>query len=123
MMQKILSNISEMENNEEREYRYFLFEKEEGEYKIELEEKYVYIQDLNIRVHYGYCMDYNEETNQYDELSHDIYVVFDRDKNEFVYEEVQTSICECIKNYLSFKKNTDISFDNIDKLKCEINYI
>lgn len=122
-MQKILSNVSEMENNEERDYGYFLFEKEEGEYQVELEERYVYIPDLDIRVHYGYYMSYNNDTNQYDELSNDVHVVFDINKNEAVYEESQSSICGCIVNYLRYKENMDISFDNIEKLKCEINYI
>ncbi len=122
-MQKILSNVSYMESNDEREYGYFLFDKEDGEYQVELEEKYVYIPDLGVRVHYGYCMNYNNDTNQYDELSHDVYVVFDINKNEVVHKELQSSICECIWNYLYSKKNMDISLDNINNLKCEVSYI
>lgn len=123
MMQKILSNISEMENNEEREYGYFLFEKEEGEYKVELEERYVYIPELDIRIHYGYSMHYNNETNEYDELSHDIYVFFDINKNEVVYQEGGSSLDACISNYLWYKKNIKLSPEDAEKLKCEIKYI
>lgn len=122
-MEKILSNVSEIESNEDRDYGYFLLEKNEKEYEIELEERYVYIPDLDIRVHHGYCMDYNTDTDQYDELSCDVYAVFDINKGEFVNVVTNCNICECIKSYISSKKNIDISIDNIDKLKCEINYI
>lgn len=115
---KDLELYFEEELDEDIDIDYDLFEEDE-EYRIYLENRYLFIPDLNIDVYSGYYAVYDEDTEEF-EIDFDFYMFFDSDTNKHLYEEQGSGLEVCIYNYCRFAELDVNDIDDIYNLKCEI---
>jgi len=117
----LIKDLIEDTIEDDVEIDYEIFEKEEEQYQIWLEQKALYVRELGIKVRSGYYEVWNEENEEYD-IDFDFYMFFDATTNEHLYEEAGSSLEVCIYNYLRVVRKDVINMKEIEELECEIWY-
>ena len=79
---------------------YELFEEQEKEYLLLLEQRAIYIPDYNIKIREGIYETWDQENREY-EVDYTFYIIFDSLTGEWLYTEAGSTICVCLYNFLS----------------------
>ena len=101
---------------------YELFEEQEKEYLLLLEQRAIYIPDYNIKIREGIYETWDQENREY-EVDYTFYIIFDSLTGEWLYTEAGSTICFCLYNFLSLNHQVKLSYDDVSSLICEVQSI
>ena len=101
---------------------YELFEEQEKEYLLLLEQRAIYIPDYNIKIREGIYETWDQEIREY-EVDYTFYIIFDSLTGEWLYTEAGSTICGCLYNFLSLNHQVKLSYDDVSSLICEVQSI
>ncbi len=101
---------------------YELFEEQEKEYLLLLEQRAIYIPDYNIKIREGIYETWDQENQEY-EVDYTFYIIFDSLTGEWLYTEAGSTICVCLYNFLSLNHQVKLSYDDVSSLICEVQSI
>ena len=101
---------------------YELFEEQEIEYLLLLEQRANYIPDYNIKIREGIYETWDQENREY-EVDYTFYIIFDSLTGEWLYTEAGSTICVCLYNFLSLNHLVKLSYDDVSSLICEVQSI
>ena len=116
--------LKELEDYLEGQYieDYDLFEEQEQEYRLWVEQRAIHIPEYNIKIREGICETWDIESQQY-EVDHTFYMIFNRITDEYLYTEAGSGMCVSLYNFLSFNNRENLSQDELLNLLCEVHFI
>ena len=101
---------------------YDLFEEQEQEYRLWLDNIAIHVTKHKIKIREGICETWNVDSQNY-EVDHDFYMIFDEDTEEYLYLETGSSMCVSLHNFFSFNKKFNYSYDELLNLSSEVKFI
>ena len=105
---------------QEQEFgNYDLFEEQEQEHRLWLEQRAVHISEYNIKIREGVSEAWNIESEEY-EADYTFYMIFDRFTDELLYEEAGSSMEVSLYNFLSSIHQLRLTYDELLEFSCEV---
>lgn len=101
---------------------YDLFEEQEQEQRLWLEQRAIHIPDYNIKIREGFCEVWDTESEQY-EVDHTFYMIFDRLMDEMLYTESGSGMSTSLHNFIVLNSQQHLTQDAILDLSCEVEFI
>lgn len=101
---------------------YDLFEEQEQEYRLWLDNIAIHVTQHKIKIREGICETWDVDSQNY-EVDHNFYMIFDEDIDEYLYLETGSSMCVSLHNFFSFNKKCNLSHDELLDLSCELQII
>ena len=98
---------------------YDLFEEQEQEHRLWLDQRAIHIPEYNIKIREGICETWDMENQQY-EVDHTFYMIFNSLTGEYLYTEAGSGMCVSLHNFLSFNNQENLSHDELLDLPCEV---
>lgn len=108
---------------QEQEFEdYDLFEEQEQEYRLWLEQMAIHIPEYNIKIRGGVSEAWNMESEEY-ESDYTFYMIFDMLTDELLYEESGSSMEVSLYNFLNSSNQCKLQYDELLELGCEVYFI
>ena len=98
---------------------YDLFEEQEQEHRLWLDQRAIHIPKYNIKIKGGICERWDMENQQYEE-DHIFYMIFNSLTGEYLYTESGSGVFVSLHNFLSFNNQENLSLDELLDLPCEV---